>query len=99
MDPAGPVQEDEARLPRGGWALKACQSGGLPIEGGNLLGKEGLSLEAPVDWSGLAWHCRLPSFWAEGGRSMTSPPRFLLRRDKEQRGAGGGVVGRSWESC
>lgn len=50
MDPAGPVQEDEARLPGGGWALKACQSGGLPIEGGKLLGKEGLSLEAPVDW-------------------------------------------------
>ena len=57
------------------------------------MGKEGLSLEAPVDWSGLAWHCRLPSFWAEGGRSMTSPPRFLLRRDKEQRGAGGGWAG------
>lgn len=62
------------------------------------MGKEGLSLEAPVDWpegrgsaSGkyMAWPglalsaAFLP---AEGGRSVISPPRFLLGRDREQWG-------------
>lgn len=44
------AEEEKARLLGAGWGLRACQSGGLPGGGEEtLLGKDGLSLEAPLD--------------------------------------------------
>lgn len=81
-DPAGLAVEEEARL-LGARCLRACQSGGLPIGGRNLLGKEGYSSAPGGLWHGLGLFAPfllnqgkevqdLPSFFSswEGQRAM-----------------------------
>lgn len=66
--------------------LGARQSGGLPVgEAGISWGRRGITVPRKV--YGPARPYWLPSFWAEGGRSRTSLPSFLLGRDREPQGS------------